>query len=120
MNSQMVAKKDYQFWHPMTHPNNWVDKTPLRIVKGDGLFIWDDKGRKMLDGFAGLWCVNVGHNRAEVKQAINQQMDELAYYQLFDGVSHPKAEALSNKLIEMTAQEKYGTSAIWDRRLGWC
>lgn len=114
MNSPMVQTKDYQFWHPMTHPNNWENKVPLRIVKGDGLFIWDDQGRKMLDGFAGLWCVNVGHNRTEVKQAITQQMDELAYYQLFDGVSHPKAEALSNKLIEMTAQEDmarvlYGT-----------
>ncbi|MGL9750813.1 MAG: aminotransferase class III-fold pyridoxal phosphate-dependent enzyme [Symbiopectobacterium sp.] len=59
----------------------------------------------MLDGFAGLWCVNVGHNCPEVKAAIAKQMDELAYYQLFDGVSHPMAEALSNRLIQMTQQE---------------
>lgn len=96
---------DYRYWHPMAHPNAWMGKDVLRIVKGDGLYVWDDKGRKMLDGFAGLWCVNVGHNRPEVKAAIQQQMDELEYYQLFDGVTHPMAEKLSNKIIEMTRQE---------------
>lgn len=45
---------DYRFWHPMAHPNDWAGREPLRIVKGDGLYIWDDKGRKMLDGFAGF------------------------------------------------------------------
>lgn len=99
------SRTDYRFWHPMAHPNDWAEREPLRIVKGDGLYIWDDKGRKMLDGFAGLWCVNVGHNRPEVKAAIATQMDELAYYQLFDGVSHPMAEALSTRLIQMTQQE---------------
>jgi len=39
----MVQTKDYQFWHPMTHPNNWENKAPLRIVKGDGLFVGDAK-----------------------------------------------------------------------------
>lgn len=96
---------DYRFWHPMAHPNDWAERELLRIVKGDGLYIWDDKGRKMLDGFAGLWCVNVGHNRPEVKAAIAKQMDELAYYQLFNGVSHPMAEALFTRLIQMTQQE---------------
>ena len=105
MLNSAVEGKSYRFWHPMAHPNDWVGKEPLRIVKGDGLFVWDDKGRKMLDGFAGLWCVNVGHNRPEVKAAINKQMDELAYYQLFDGVSHPAAEQLANKIIQMTQPE---------------
>ncbi|PWC12436.1 aspartate aminotransferase family protein [Brenneria roseae subsp. americana] len=100
-----VTGSTYRFWHPMAHPNDWSGRDPLRIVKGDGLYVWDDKGRKMLDGFAGLWCVNIGHNRPEVKAAIGKQMDELAYYQLFDGVSHPGAEKLSNKLIQLTAQE---------------
>jgi putrescine aminotransferase len=103
-----VEGKSYRFLHPMAHPNDWVGKEPLRIVKGDGLFVWDDKGRKMLDGFAGLWCVNVGDNRPEVKAAINKQMDELAYYQLFDGVSHPAAEQLTNKIIQMTQPEGEG------------
>lgn len=101
-----AGNSGYRFWHPMAHPNDWTDRDPLRIVKGDGVFVWDDKGRKMLDGFAGLWCVNVGHNRPEVKTAIAKQMDELAYYQLFDGVSHPAAEKLANRIIQMTRQEE--------------
>ena len=52
--------------------------------------------------------VNVGDNRPEVKAAINKQMDELAYYQLFDGVSHPAAEQLTNKIIQMTQPEGEG------------
>lgn len=106
--NQFVENKTentYKFWHALSHPNEWRTQEPLRIVKGDGLYVWDDKGHKMLDGFAGLWCVNVGHNRTEVKDAIKKQMDEISYYQLFAGVSHPLAEQLSNKLIEMTAEE---------------
>ena len=105
---------DYKFWHALSHPNEWITQEPLRIVRGDGVFVWDDKGHKMLDGFAGLWCVNVGHNRSDVKEAISKQMDEISYYQLFAGVSHPRAEELSNRLIKMTEQEDmarviYGT-----------
>ncbi|MCL2893624.1 aminotransferase class III-fold pyridoxal phosphate-dependent enzyme [Brenneria tiliae] len=105
MPNTSAGNSGYRFWHPMAHPNDWSGRDPLRIVKGDGVFIWDDKGRKMLDGFAGLWCVNVGHNRPEVKAAIAKQMDELAYYQLFDGVSHPAAEKLANRLVQLTRQE---------------
>lgn len=101
----MSKENAYRYFHPMAHPNSWNMKEPLRIVKGDGTFVWDDKGRKMLDGTSGLWCVNVGHNRPEVKAAISKQMDELSYCQLFDGISHPSAEQLSIKLIEMSAQE---------------
>lgn len=109
-----AAKPSYRYWHPMAHPKVSESKAPLRIVKGDGMYLWDDKGHKMLDGFAGLWCVNIGHNRSEVKEAVAKQMDELSYCQTFDGISHPKAEELSNKLIEMTQEEDmsrvlYGT-----------
>lgn len=101
----MSNENSYRYLHPMAHPNSWINKEPLRIVKGDGLYLWDDKGRKMLDGTSGLWCVNIGHNREEVKDAISKQMNELSYCQLFDGISHPAAELLSIKLIEMSAQE---------------
>ncbi|WP_205208426.1 aminotransferase class III-fold pyridoxal phosphate-dependent enzyme [Chromobacterium haemolyticum] len=52
-----------------------------------------------------MWNVNVGHNRAEIKQAIARQLDELEYFQLFDGISHPRAEELSALLIDMLRQE---------------
>lgn len=94
-----------RFWHPMLHPNEMQRREPIRIVRGDGCYVYDDKGRQLVDGVAGLWNVNVGHNRAEIKQAIVNQLDELEYFQLFDGISHPRAEELSAAIIDMLKPE---------------
>ena len=94
-----------RFWHPMLHPNEMKQRQPIRIVRGDGCHVFDDQGNKLVDGVAGLWNVNVGHNRPEIKQAIVAQLDELEYFQLFDGISHPRAEELSATLIDMLQQE---------------
>ncbi len=93
------------FWHPMLHPNEMLRREPIRIVRGDGCYVYDDAGKKLIDGVAGLWNVNVGHNRSEVKQAITAQLDELEYFQLFDGISHPRAEELAARVIELAAPE---------------
>ena len=93
------------FWHPMAHPNEMKQRDPIRIVRGDGCYVYDDSGKQMVDGVAGLWNVNVGHNRKEVKDAIKNQLDELEYFQLFDGLTHPRAEELSNLLIAMMQPE---------------
>ena len=94
------AKK--RFWHPMGPAG--IDET-LIITRSDGNYVEDADGNRMLDGIAGLWNVNIGHNRAAVKQAIHEQMDELAYYQMFDGIAHPRAYDLADRLVEMFAQE---------------
>ncbi|HVO47974.1 MAG TPA: aminotransferase class III-fold pyridoxal phosphate-dependent enzyme [Steroidobacteraceae bacterium] len=91
------------FWHPMQHPRQ--DRAPLRIVRADGCYVQDDRGRQLVDGSAGLWNVNVGHNRPEVKAAIAAQLDELEFFQLFNGIGHPRAEELSRVLHEMLAPE---------------
>jgi len=93
------------FWHPMLHPNEMKQREPIRIVRGDGCYVYDDKGHQLVDGVAGLWNVNVGHNRKEVKAAITAQLDELEYFQLFDGVSHPRAEELSRVVMNLLEPE---------------
>lgn len=93
------------FWHPMLHPNDAKQREPIHVVSGDGVYITDDKDKRLLDAVAGLWCVNVGHNRPEMKDAIMKQLDELEYFQLFDGISHPRATELAAKLVEMTQPE---------------
>lgn len=93
------------FWHPMQHPYEAVPRAPLRIVRGDGCYVFDDRGHRLVDGAAGLWNVNVGHNRPEVKAAIAAQLEELEFFQLFNGLSHPRAEELSCVLHEMLAVE---------------
>ncbi len=96
----------YQFWHPMLHPNAMKVREPLRIVRGEGCYVFDDAGNKLVDGMAGLWNVNVGHGRGEVKRAMAAQLDELAYFPIFDGLTHPRAEELSNLLVELLAPEE--------------
>jgi len=98
-----AAKK---FWHPMgpTTPGN--NGETLIITGSEGNYVTDVEGNRLLDGIAGLWNVNIGHNRASVKQAINQQMDELAYYQMFDGIAHPRAYDLADRLTSMFEQEQ--------------
>ncbi len=93
------------FWHPMLHPGEMRRRAPIRIVRGDGCHVYDEDGRRLVDGVAGLWNVNVGHNRREVKEAITAQLEELEYFQLFDGLSHPRAEELSRVLHDMLAPE---------------
>ncbi|MBB6521071.1 aminotransferase class III-fold pyridoxal phosphate-dependent enzyme [Pseudoteredinibacter isoporae] len=93
------------FWHPMLHPNEIKQREAIHIVRGDGVYIYDDKEKQLLDAVAGLWCVNVGHGHPQMKAAITQQLDELEYFQLFDGISHPRATEMADKLIAMSAQE---------------
>ncbi len=92
-------------WHPMVHPNEAEAREPLHITRGDGVYVQDDQGKRLLDGVAGLWCVNAGHNRAEIKDAIIAQLHELEYYQLFDGVSHPRVVEMAELVLEFTAEE---------------
>jgi adenosylmethionine-8-amino-7-oxononanoate aminotransferase len=103
--TQLKSQRESYYWHPMAHPGEMARGKPIRIVKGDGCYVIDDEGRRLVDGVAGLWNVNVGHNRREVKDAIVAQLDELEYFQLFAGASHPRAEELSRVLHDMLAPE---------------
>ncbi|NIB38299.1 aspartate aminotransferase family protein [Pseudomaricurvus alkylphenolicus] len=91
-----------KFWHPMSPANSTA---PLIIAGSNGNYVSDIDGNQLLDGIAGLWNVNIGHNRESVKRAIQQQMDELAYYQMFDGIAHPRAYDLADRLTSMFEQE---------------
>jgi len=95
-----------KFWHPMSSSAPANRARTLIIASGDGNYITDIDGHRMLDGVGGLWNVNIGHNRASVKAAIAAQLDELAYYQTFDGIAHPRVFDLAERLTSMFAQEK--------------
>jgi len=94
-----------KFWHPMSSSAPANRSKTLIIARGDGNYITDIEGHRMLDGVGGLWNVNVGHNRPAVKAAIAAQLDELAYYQTFDGIAHPRVFDLAERLTSMFAQE---------------
>jgi putrescine---pyruvate transaminase len=92
-------------WHPMIDPKVSQSDPPLIIARGDGVHVFDIDGRSLLDCTAGLWNVNVGHNRADVKRAIIEQLDQIAYYSSFAGSTNPPSIALSTLLMEMLAPE---------------
>jgi len=86
-------------WMPFARHSVYYDGTghvPV-IVKGEGAYIWDDQGRRYLDGLAGLFVVNAGHGRAEIGAAMAKQAEELAFFPIWS-YAHPKAIELAERL----------------------
>ena len=87
-------------WMPFT-ANRQFKKQPRLLTKAAGMHYWSHDGRKILDGVAGLWCVNAGHGRPKIVQAIAQQAAELDYAPPFQ-MGHPKAFELAERLVQLT------------------
>jgi len=96
------AKDRAHFFHPSTHMRQHAaGETPNRIiVGGEGVHIWDDEGRRTLDAFAGLYCVNVGYGRTEIAEAMYEQAKKLAYYHAYVGHGNEPAIRLSERIIK--------------------
>ncbi|MEJ8856575.1 aminotransferase class III-fold pyridoxal phosphate-dependent enzyme [Variovorax robiniae] len=92
--------------HPMIDPKAALANPPLIVERADGVHVWDIDGKRYLDTVASLWNVNVGHNRPEIKKAIVEQLDRLAYYSTFQNTSNPPAIELSARLMKIFAPEK--------------
>lgn len=88
--------------HPFNDNAALAKKGTRILVRGEGAYVWDADGNKMLDAFAGLWCVNVGYGRKELGEAASRQMVELAYYNSFFQCTTEPAIRLSAKLAELT------------------
>ncbi|TCT41105.1 aspartate aminotransferase family protein [Martelella mediterranea] len=86
-NDQLDRFDRENFFHPSTHlAQHARGESPSRIVKtAKGVFIEDRDGKKLLDGFGGLYCVNVGYGRESIIEAIADQAKELAYYHAYAG-----------------------------------
>ena len=68
------------------------------IQRAEGVHVFDNHGTKLLDAFAGLWCVNVGYGRKAIADAVYEQMQELHYYNTFFGTTTPPATLLAEKV----------------------
>lgn len=71
------------------------------IVRGEGVYLWDSEGNRILDGMAGLWCVNLGYGRRDLAEAAYQQMLTLPFYNTFFKTTHPPVIELSAMLAEL-------------------
>jgi adenosylmethionine-8-amino-7-oxononanoate aminotransferase len=71
------------------------------IVAAKGAYVTDSEGNELIDGIGGLWCVNVGHGRPEIINAITKQLETLDYYSTFYNFTHPAAAQLAEKLASL-------------------
>lgn len=87
------------YWMPFT-ANRHFKKAPRLLAKASGMHYWTPEGRQILDGVAGLWCVNAGHGRKRIVEAIAAQTAEMDFSPSFN-FAHPKAFELANRLTEL-------------------
>jgi putrescine---pyruvate transaminase len=87
--------------HPLTDHSRLSEVGPLVIVRGEGCELVAEDGRRLIDGMAGLWTVNLGHGREDLVAAAAEQMRSLPYAATFGGVSSPPAVELAGKLAEL-------------------
>src|SRR4051812_5633931 len=80
------------YWMPFT-PNREFKHDPKMVVRAEGIFLWTDKGDRIIDGASGLFCVNAGHGRPEIAEAVSAQLRELDFIAPFTR-GHPKQFAL--------------------------
>ncbi|MBM3662202.1 MAG: aminotransferase class III-fold pyridoxal phosphate-dependent enzyme [Actinobacteria bacterium] len=97
----LAARDAAHLIHPVTEPREMTERGPRIVTAGDGWWVTDDRGRRIIDGFAGLWCVAVGHGRPEIIAAVTRQLEELDYFTTFHGQSHPRAIELAERLAGM-------------------
>ena len=87
------------FWLPFT-PNRHFKTAPRMLTRAEGMYYYDDAGRALLDSCAGLWCVNAGHGRKAVADAIARVAHELDYAPTFQ-FAHPQAFVLAQRIAAL-------------------
>jgi adenosylmethionine-8-amino-7-oxononanoate aminotransferase len=96
---QKLARR--HLWMHFTRMGAYEDHEMPIIVRGEGSYVWDEHGKRYLDGLSALFCVNAGHGRAELGQAAAEQSKELGFYTNWS-YAHPKAIELAARIASLT------------------
>jgi len=97
-----AARRDQSFHlHPATNLRTVQKEGPLVITRGEGVYVYDDEGRRYLEGMAGLWCASLGFSERRLAEAAYRQMCELPFYHSFAGKVPAIATELAERLIRM-------------------
>src|ERR1700744_6537761 len=95
--AESLARGDLEaFWMPFTANRQFKSK-PRILAKASGMHYWTPEGREVLDGVAGLWCVNAGHGRREITEAVTKQLGAMDFAPTFQ-MGHPIGFELANRL----------------------
>ena len=89
--------------HPLTdlHAHRSGSIKSHIITSGNGIHIVDQDGRDLIDGFAALYCVNIGYGRTEIAEAIYEQAKKLAYFHTYRGTSNEPMIRLSHRILSL-------------------
>ena len=98
---EIQAQDSAHFIHPFTDHGDLATRGARVIVKGEGIYVWDSEGARLLDAMSGLWCVNVGYGRKELADAAYQQMMTLPFYNSFFQTTNVPAVQLATKLAAL-------------------
>jgi len=89
-----------EYWMPFT-ANRDFKADPKMVVRAEGMYYWNDRGDKIIDASSGLFCVNAGHSRKEIADAVYKQLSELDFVPPFMR-GHPKSFALAERIAQLT------------------
>ncbi|QIK40001.1 aspartate aminotransferase family protein [Pontivivens nitratireducens] len=104
--TEMQALDAAHHIHPFSDTAQMRAKGARVITQADGCWLTDSEGKRILDGMAGLWCVNIGYGRHELAEVAARQMQQLPFYNTFFMTTHPPAVALSAKLAQIAPGDK--------------
>ena len=97
-----AARRDHSFHlHPATNLRTVQTEGPFVITRGEGVYIYDDEGRRYLEGMSGLWCASLGFSERRLADAAYRQMCELPFYHSFAGKVPAISTELAERLIRM-------------------
>jgi putrescine aminotransferase len=95
------AQDSAHYIHPFTDHADLATRGSRVITHGEGIYVWDSEGQKILDGMSGLWCVNAGYGRKELADVAYQQLMTLPFYNSFFQTTNVPAVQLATKLASL-------------------
>ncbi len=100
MSGDLQEQAKRHLWMHFTRMGSFADAEVPVIVRGEGCYVYDEHGNRYLDGLSALYCVNVGHGRAELGAAAARQAEELGFYTNWS-YAHPRSIELATRIAEL-------------------
>jgi adenosylmethionine-8-amino-7-oxononanoate aminotransferase len=104
---KLIALDKAHLIHPITDLRKYAETGPRIVVGGKGIRLHTADGRSVIDGFSGLFNINVGHGRTEIADAVHAQMQDLAYYPSFWEFSTEPAILLAERIVGLLPENRH-------------
>ena len=97
--ADLEALDQQRLFHPNTNLAAYHKSGPLVLSRGEGIFVWDNHGKRYIEGMAGLWCTSLGYGDEELAKTAYEQIKQLSFTHLFAGKSHEPGILLAEKIV---------------------